>query len=152
MGFFGFFLCGFFIANPASTLSCRSGNIQESSAIPPRNLVSWTQVKECLINHHRESHILYWKKEKKEKRIFIYPFHAIKIRHYDGSIYIIHTVEYFVYPLGKVYMYRTSWKRVRAPNHRICVLVAMLGIFLRKGKGRPGITKGFVLIRVPEEV
>ncbi len=90
--------------------------------------------------------------ERKKERIFIYPFHAINIRRYDSSLYIIHTVEYFVNPRGKVYRYSTSWRGARAPNQRICVLVVMLEIFWRKGKGRPGITKGYVLIGVPEVV
>jgi hypothetical protein len=84
--------------------------------------------------------------ERNKERIFIYPFHAINSRRYDSSLYIIHTVEYFVNPRGKVYRYSTSWRGARAPNQRICVLVAMLGIFLRKGKGRPGNQ------RVPEVV
>ncbi len=36
---------------------------------------------------------------------------------------------------------------VRAPHQRMCAIGAMLG-----GKGRPGITKGYVIIRVPEIV
>jgi hypothetical protein len=37
-----------------------------------------------------------------------------------------------------IHMYITSWRRVRAPNERICVLVAMLGILFSffSGKGR----------------
>ncbi len=39
--------------------------------------------------------------ESKKERIFIYPFHAINIKQYENSMYIIHTVEYFVFPRGK---------------------------------------------------
>jgi hypothetical protein len=85
------------------------------------------------------------RKKERKKEFFIYPFHAINIRRYDSSMYIIHTVEYLVHLRGKVYRYSTSWRGVRAPNQRICVLVAMLGIFLAEREGRPGITKGYVI-------
>jgi hypothetical protein len=81
---------------------------------------------------------------KKERKIFF--FHAINNKQYDSSMYIIHTVVYFVFPRGKVYMYSTSWRGVRAPNQRIFVLVAMLGISLAERECRPGITKGRFLL------
>jgi hypothetical protein len=47
-------------------------------------------------------------------------------------MYIIHTMEYFVYQHVHYFMEA----RVRAPNQRICVLVAMLGIlFLAEREG-----------------
>ncbi len=42
------------------------------------------------------------KKERNKERIFIHRFQAINIKQYDSSMYIIHTVEYFVFPRGKV--------------------------------------------------
>ena len=67
-------------------------------------------------------------------------------------MHIVQTVfqssEYLVFPRKILQVYCISWGTLERSTEDMRTKCHARS-FLRKGKGRPGITKGYVLIRVP---